>query len=411
MKLLNDTKVNISQHTKALGKGLLLALTVGAVGGVIGSLFHLCIDFVTELRGENTWIVYFLPVAGVCIALLYAIFKKCGPINTDRVFDGARGSSNVPFPMLPLIFISSAISHLAGASVGREGAALQLGGSCGYDIAKLFRLKSAGVRIAVMCGMSAVFTALFGTPVAASVFALEVTMVGSMHYGALFPCVLSSVVAFGVSNAFGIEPVRFASVFTDMSSPAFIGKVIVLAVLCALLSIVFVKTISAMEKGAKKLVPNTYLRAFVGGAVVLGLTWSLGTYDYNGAGMNIIQMAMQGEAQYEAFILKLMFTAVSLAAGFKGGEIVPVFFVGSTFGCVVAPLIGMDPATGAAIGFVALFCGVVNCPLASVFLAVEIFGTDSILMFCLVCALSYMMSGNGGLYKTQRILYSKLDID
>ncbi len=411
MKLLNDTKVNISEHTKALLQGLLLALTVGAVGGVIGSLFHLCIDFVTELRGENIWIVYFLPVAGVCIALLYAIFKKCGPINTDRVFDGARGSSNVPFPMLPLIFISSAISHLAGASVGREGAALQLGGSCGYDIAKLFRLKSAGVRIAVMCGMSAVFTALFGTPVAASVFALEVTMVGSMHYGALFPCVLSSVVAFGVSNAFGIEPVRFASVFTDMSSPAFIGKVIVLAVLCALLSIVFVKTVSAMEKGAKKLVPNTYLRAFVGGAVVLGLTWSLGTYDYNGAGMNIIQMAMQGEAQYEAFILKLMFTAVSLAAGFKGGEIVPVFFVGSTFGCVVAPLIGMDPATGAAIGFVALFCGVVNCPLASVFLAVEIFGTDSILMFCLVCALSYMMSGNSGLYKTQRILYSKLDID
>ncbi len=411
MNLLKQTIKNIKEHIKALAKGLLIALLTGILGGFTGSLFHVCIDLVTEFRTENTWIIYFLPAGSLCIVSLYAIFKNSAPIDTDRVFDSVRGDKKVPLPMLPLIFTGSAISHLVGASVGREGAALQLGGSCGYGIGRLFHLKPTGVRIAVMSGMSAVFTALFGTPVAASVFALEVTLVGSMHYGALFPCVLSSAVAFGVSTALGIAPVRFAPVLCDMSSPVFAVRVIVLSILCAVLSIVFCKTISTMEKGAKRLVPNKYLRAFLGGALVLGLTWSFGTYDYNGAGMHIITRAMEGEAPYEAFILKIMFTAVSLAAGFKGGEIVPAFFVGSAFGCVAAPIIGMEASTGAAIGFISLFCGVVNCPLASVFLAAEIFGTDSILMFCLVCAVSYMMSGKGGLYKSQSILYSKLDID
>ncbi len=411
MNLLKQTTKNIKEHTKALAKGLLIALLTGIAGGFTGSLFHVCIDLVTQLRTENTWIIYFLPIGALCVMSLYAIFKKSAPMDTDRVFDSVRGDKKVPLPMLPLIFTGSALSHLVGASVGREGAALQLGGSCGYGIGRLFHLKPTGIRIAVMSGMSAVFTALFGTPVAASVFALEVTLVGSMHYGALFPCVLSSAVAFGISTALGIAPVRFAPVLCDMSSPVFVVRIIVLSILCAFLSIVFCKTIATMEKGAKRLVPNKYLRAFLGGALVLGLTWSFDTYDYNGAGMHIITKALEGEASYEAFILKIMFTAVSLAAGFKGGEIVPAFFVGSAFGCVAAPVIGMDASIGAAIGFIALFCGVVNCPLASVFLAAEIFGTDSILMFCLVCAVSYMMSGKSGLYKSQSILYSKLDID
>lgn len=400
-----------TEHTKALAKGLLIALLTGICGGFIGSLFHICIDFVTELRQENMWIVFLLPLGAVAVTALYTLFRKSAPLDTDRVFDSVREDKAVPKPLLPLIFAGSAISHLVGASVGREGAALQLGGSTGYAIGRLVRLDGNGVRISVMSGMSAVFTALFGTPLAASVFALEVTSVGSMHYGALFPCVLSAVAAQCVASAMGIEPVRFAFGAWNITSPAFATQVIVLAVLCALLSILFCKTIKTMERGAKTLVPNVYLRAFAGGMLVLGLTYVCGTFDYNGAGMDIIGLALDGKVSYEAFALKLIFTAVSLAAGFKGGEIVPAFFVGSAFGCVAAPLIGMDASCGAAIGFIALFCGVVNCPLASVLLAAEIFGAESLLMFGLVCAVSYMMSGKGGLYRSQKIVYSKLDID
>ncbi len=400
-----------TDHIKALAKGLLIAVLTGFFGGVVGGLFHICVDLVSHLRQENIWLIFLLPVGSVLVVSLYAFFKKSGPMDTDRIFDSVREEKRVPAPVLPLIFAGSVLSHLVGASVGREGAALQLGGSSGYWLGRLLHLKGRDIRIAVMSGMSAVFTALFGTPVAATVFALEVTSVGNMRYGAFFPCVLSSVVAFGVSTAMGIEPVSFNVALPSMVSPSFVFKVIVLSVLCALLSILFCKTIKTMERGAKRLVPNIYLRAFLGGLVVLGLTYLVGNTDYNGAGMNIISDAIGGKTSYEAFLLKIIFTAVSLAAGFKGGEIVPAFFVGSTFGCAMASFLGMDASCGAAIGFVALFCGVVNCPLASVILAAEIFGADSILMFALVCALSYMMSGNGGLYHSQRIIYSKLGIE
>ncbi len=411
MDMIIQMLKNPKDYTKALAKGLLIALLTGVTGGVIGSLFHISVDYVTKLREQNLWIVFLLPLGAVFVTTLYGFFKKSSPLDTNRVFDCVQNGKNIPAVLLPLVFLGASVSHLTGASVGREGAALQLGGSCGYGIGKILHLKSNAIRIAVMSGMSAVFTALFGTPVAASVFALEVTCVGSMHYGAFLPCVISSVTALGISGAFGVEPVRFAPVVTYMTSVPFVFKVIVLSVLCALVSIVFCTAIKGAEKGAKRIFKNSYIRALALGFVILILTWCVGTYDYNGAGMNIIERALAGDASYEAFALKLVFTALSLAAGFKGGEIVPAFFVGSTFGCVVAPLLGLDSSLGAAIGFVSLFCGAVNCPLASVFLATEIFGGSSILMFSLVCAVSYVMSGKYSLYKSQTILYSKIDID
>ncbi len=409
-KILQITK-NPKDYTKALAKGLLIALLTGVSGGVIGSLFHISVDYATHFRSQNTWVVFLLSFGALLVTMLYAFFKKHSPLDTNRVFECVRNGEKIPVIMLPLVFIGATVSHLTGASVGREGAALQLGGSCGYGIGKILHLKSNSIRIAVMSGMSAVFTALFGTPVAASVFSLEVTSVGSMHYGALLPCIISSVIALGISSVFGVEPVRFASVAGNMASVPFVAKVIVLSVLCALVSIVFCTAIKGAEKGAKRIFKNSYVRAVSLGFAVLVLTWCVGTHDYNGAGMNIIEKALSGEASYEAFALKILFTAFSLAAGFKGGEIVPAFFVGSTFGCAFAPLLGLDPSLGAAIGFVSLFCGAVNCPLASVFLATEIFGGSSILMFSLVCAVSYMMSGKYSLYKSQTILYSKIDID
>ena len=399
---------NILRYIKTFLKWILLSLIVGAAGGIVGSLFHKSIDYVTEFRAENTWVIFLLPFGGLAIAGMYRLFKSKGNIDTNRVIDSVSGKEKVPLIMLPLIFVSTVITHLLGGSAGREGAALQLGGSIGYNLGKSVRLKKGDIHIIVMAGMSAVFAALFGTPLAAAFFAIEVSSVGVMHYAALVPCIASAITASLVALWFGVAPVRFDIVVSNTPPITVFVQTILLAVLCALVAICFCSAIKYLEKSAKKLVPNTYLRAVAGSAVIIVATMLIGT-DYNGAGMNIVSNAFLGNAKPEAFVLKILFTAVTLAAGFKGGEIVPAFFVGSTFGCVFAPLIGLDAGIGAAIGFIALFCGVVNCPVASLLLGVEVFGGQGILLFGITCAVSYMMSGNFGLYKSQKIVYSKLN--
>lgn len=396
-------------YLKTLIKWLAISTLVGLVGGALGSIFHITIDYVTKVREENSWLIFMLPFGGILIAAVYSIFKSKGRLDTNRVLDAATTEERVPVIMAPLIFVSTAITHLLGGSAGREGAALQLGGSIAYNFGRVFRLNKGDMHIAVMAGMSAVFAAMFGTPLTAAFFAIEVVCVGVMHYVALVPCVVSALTAFWVSKLFGIPPVRFDGALLSALSIDIIVKVIILAVLCALVSTLFCFAIKKCEHYMEKYLPNSYIKAFIGGIIIVGLTYILGTTDYNGAGMGVISSAISGEARYEAFILKILFTAITIAAGFRGGEIVPSFFIGATFGCVAGGLLGIDAGFAAAIGLVAVFCGVVNCPIASLILSLELFGADNILLFALVCAISYMMSGYSGLYHSQKIAFSKLD--
>jgi len=402
-EITNKTKQSILH----LLKWMALALAVGIAGGVVGGVFHKLLDCVTELRAEHTWLILLLPVGGVIIAGLYYLAKQKGALDTNRVFDAVQTDDRVPLTMTPLIFISTLISHLCGASVGREGAALQLGGSIGYNIGKLLRLSKTDLHIIVMAGMSSVFSALFGTPVAAAIFSLEVTCIGMIRYSGLFPAVMASVVAYRIALFMGIAPVRFLQVAMPTLSAQLFAKVLILAFLCALVSILFCTAIHESEKLMKKLFPNTFVKAFAGGVIIILLTAILRTVDYNGAGMEVITRAMGGEVKAEAFILKIIFTAICIGAGFKGGEIVPTFFIGATFGCLVGPLLGLPADFAASVGFIALFCSVVNCPLASLILACEIFG-GNILVFAAVCSVSFLMSGHFSLYKSQKFTYSKL---
>lgn len=396
-------------YLKTFLKWILVAVLVGGIGGCIGSVFHLTIDYVTELRAQYTWILFFLPVGGLVIAGIYDIFKKKGKLDTNRVLLAVTSEEKVPLVMAPLIFVSTVLTHLLGGSAGREGAALQLGGSIGYNIGRAVRLNQRDMHIVVMAGMSAVFAALFGTPLTAAIFAIEVVCVGVMHYAALLPCVLAAMVGAGLAKAFGLHPVHFEGVILLNVGALDVVRVIAVAAACALVSILFCNSIHYCEHFMEKILKNKYLRAFVGAIVIVGLTLLLGTRDYNGAGMDVITRAIGGQANWEAFALKIIFTAITIAAGFKGGEIVPAFFIGSTFGCVLGSLLGLDAGFAAAVGFVGVFCGVVNCPIASTMLALEVFGSENILLFALVCAISYMLSGCFGLYKSQKIVYSKLD--
>ncbi len=407
MNALIKNLKSLAEYSVSFVRWIVVSVSVGCVGGLLGSIFHICIDGATELREHFWWILLFMPVGGLFIKLMYRLFKREDRIDTNLVIKSLRENRKIPFVMIPLIFISTVITQLVGGSAGREGAALQLGGSIGYNAGRLLKLDNNNMHIIIMSGMASVFSALFGTPLTAAVFSLEVASVGLLDYTALLPCLVSSISAFSVSGMLGITPVRFT--IPEVNSDLFLTmlRVALLSVLCALLSIVFCFAVEKCSHIAKKKFKGPYIRTVTLSIVLVAATLLLGTYDYNGAGMPVIERAMLGQAEPFAFALKIIFTAITLAAGFKGGEIVPAFFVGSTFGCVIAPLIGLDPVIGAAIGFVALFCGVVNCPIASIFLSLEIFGASGILLFALSCGISYMLSGPFGLYSSQKILYSK----
>lgn len=397
-------------YIKTLLKWLVIALAVGLLGGIIGSVFHICVDEVTHLRGKNGWMLYLLPLGGIVIAAMYRAFRSKGVIDTNLVIKSVRENDKIPLIMVPLIFIGTVITHAFGGSAGREGAALQIGGGIGYNLGKLFKLNKTDLHIITMAGMSSVFAALFGTPVTAAIFSLEVVSVGAFNFMGILPCIISSISAFWIAKLFGIPATKFDVAFGTITAFDF-AKVLLLGVLCAILSIIFCLAIKKAEHYMDKLIKNSFLRSFAGGAIIVGLTLLVGTTDYNGAGMDVITKAVSGNARYWDFALKIVFTAITISAGFKGGEIVPTFFIGATFGCVIAPLIGLAPGIGASIGLVALFCGMVNCPIASIFLGIELFGAEGTLLYAIACAVSYVMSGYTSLYKTQKIVYSKTNAE
>ena len=387
------------QQSKAFIKWFVFSCIIGVVVGVAGAAFHYSIGYVTEMRLAHSWILFTLPVTGLFIVLIYRLFGMERDRGTNFVLIAVRENEPMRLMTAPLIVVSTVLSHLAGASVGREGAALQLGGAISSKIGRIMHLDEKDARVVTMCGMAAGFSALFGTPLASAVFAMEVVSVGVMYYAAIFPCMFGALLAHKVALFLGNEPQVYNLSNVPAENVPTMLRVVVLGCLCALLSIFFCWALKAGAKLFGRFLQSAYLRIAVGGVLVIVITMLIGTRDYNGAGMNIIAGAMNGAASPGAFAFKILLTTISIGAGFKGGEIVPVFFTGATFGCVVGGMLGLPASFGAALGMAATFCGVTNCPLTSVMLAYELFGGVGLPLFGLVCAVSYMLSGYTGLYR------------
>ena len=409
---MNDVikhKIKHNAHRALVSvKLVIFAILVGGIVGLCGTAFYFCLTFVTVLRGQNPWLLYLLPVGGLIIVGAYHLLRDEKDTGTNLVISAIHSDDELPLRMAPLIFISTLITHLFGGSAGREGAALQIGGSLGASIGKLIKMDDNDKHIMTLCGMSAVFAALFGTPVTAALFSVEVISIGILYYSALVPCILSATISYAITEKFHITPTYFILNQVPEMSLATGIRVIILSVAAAVLSILFCMSMQVIGKTFKKYLKNQYLRILVGGVLLVLLTLAVRCNDYNGAGMNIIEQAIHGTAKPEAFILKLLFTCITIGCGFRGGEIVPSFFIGASFGCTLGGWIGLDPGFGAAMGLVCLFCGVVNCPLASLVLSIELFGASGILLFAIGCSVSYMLSGYYSLYSEQKIIYSKL---
>lgn len=395
-------------HLFALAKWLVMALAAGLGVGLVGVAFHIAVEEATLAREAHPWLLYLLPVAGLAIVGLYHLAGVKEDRGTNVVLEAVRGEVPLPFRTAPLIFIASALTHLCGGSSGREGAALQIGGSIASGVGEKLGLSEADKRTLVVCGMSAAFAALFGTPLTAALFALEVVHVGVMYYAALVPAFLSALTAALLAGCLGLSPTAYAVAELPELGAVSLLQTVLLGVLCALVAILFCQGMHAAHRLYGKCFPNHYLRAAVGGCIIVVLTLLSGTRDYNGAGGAVIAAAVAGQAVPWAFLLKLLFTALTLGAGFKGGEIVPSFFTGAAFGCVVGPLLGLPASFSASLGIVGVFCGVTNCPLSSILLSYELFGGQDLALYAVACAVSYLISGYGGLYSAQHMIYSKI---
>jgi len=385
----------------------LLGLIMGILGGLLGAGFHHALHFVTDLRGKSPWLVLLLPLAGLLSVGIYRLFRLRNNRGTNEIIDAVLNGEQVKPLIAPAIFLATTLTHFFGGSAGREGAALQLGGSTGSMLGRLFRLPENERTVLIMSGMSAVFAGLFGTPLTATLFTMEFSSVGTIFSPALLPCYLAAFTASRLSLVMGVHPegIMLTEPVTFTATTNF--HVLILAIAVGLLGIGMCFLLHEAEHLAAKKLPNPWLRIFLGGCVIAVLTLLVGDHRYNGAGMDMALGAVEGNANWYDFLMKLLFTAVTLAAGFKGGEIVPTFCIGATFGCTLAGLLGLDPGIGAALGLIGLFCCVTNSPIAAIILSVEMFGSTNLYLFAFVCVIAFVISGNWGLYASQIIQFSK----
>ena len=402
-----DTKAGMKANIRYFIKWSVLALVIGSVAGAAGTIFSMGVSWATGFRLSHPSMLFFLPVSGLLIVWMYHSFHEEGNRGTNMVIDAISSNERVTPATGPLIFFSTILTHLGGGSSGREGAALQLGGSIGNSFGEWFKLDERDKKIAIMCGMSAVFSALFGTPVAAAIFSLEVVSIGVLYYAALVPCVFSSFLAVGIARTAGLEGEHFPVEMIPALDLKAVGLLVLLGILCAAVSILFCVLLHTAEHTYRKYFPDARVRILAGSFLFIALTLLSGTRDYCGSSMGLIESSIEGSVRYEAFLMKMLFTAVALGAGFKGGEIVPTLCVGAALGCAFGEITGFAPSLCAACGMAALFAGVTNCPITSLVIALELFGYEGMEYFSIIIAVAFALSGYYGLYASQKFVYSK----
>ena len=384
----------------------LISFVMGTVCGLVGAAFGKSVLWAQGLFRANPILLYLLPVSGILIVALHHLLCQIGNRGTNLVLDSVSSTEKLHFALFPCIYISTILSQLAGASAGKEGAALQIGGCIGNYLGDVLKLDERDKKVAIMSGMSGCFAAIFGTPLAASMFGMEVISVGVAYYAALVPCVFAAFIGVHISGSLGLSP----EAFTILHIPEFdwgpLALLSLLGLVGAAVSVCFCILLHETHRLYVRVAPNPYKKILLASVLFLMLVLLFGR-DYCSAGFNLVETAMEGEGRYEAFLLKMLFTAVALGGGFKGGEIVPTLAVGATLGCAFGRLTGFEPSLCAACGLLSLFVGVTNCPIATMFLGFELFGFEAMPFFAIVVAISFTLSGYYGLYSSQKFVYSK----
>lgn len=378
-----------------------LGALAGILGGLVGTAFSYLLSFVTDLRESTPWLILFLPLGGVLTVLVYRYFKMDAHRGVNEIIPQLKSGSKIRAVAAPLIFVSTAITHLFGGSAGKEGAALQIGGAGGAAVSDVLRLKGRCRTVFIMSGMCALFASVFGTPLTALFFVLEFKVSKRTLPWAALPCFIASMVAKKCASLSGVAEERINLDFAASFSPILILKILVLAIGIALAGAVMCFTFEKGKEWAKKAISNPLIRTLAFSLLIILLTAAVGDMRYNGSGMHMAISAVEGNSDWYDFLLKILFTSVTIAAGFKGGEIVPAFCVGATFGCFFGGVLGLDVGLAAALGLVGLFCCAANSFVGAVFLGIELFGFSVLPYVALICVPLWLLSSPKGLFENR----------
>jgi len=399
----------MKDRATALFQWTWLGAAVGIACGVASAAFLILLEKATQYRESHRVIIYTLPLAGLVIGLIYERWGKSIKGGNNLIIDAIHeDAEQIPLRMAPMVLIGTVLTHLFGGSAGREGTAVQMGASLADEIAHRFRVSRETRRQLLAAGIAGGFGSVFGTPVAGMIFGLEVVCVGRMEYDALLPALIASVVGDFVTRRLGVAHTLYPAVSAvDLTAGVF-GKLIVIGVAMALATIAFVELTHFLKRQSEQRVPRLPIRMFLGGCVIVVLWKLVGSDDYLGLGVPVIVRAFSDpHLVWYAFAAKLVFTAVTLSAGYLGGEVTPLFFVGATLGSVAARILGLPIELGAGVGIAAVFAAAANTPVALSIMAVELLGASVFPHVVIVCVVAYLLSGHRGIYPSQRILRGK----
>lgn len=405
----SSEKSNYIEFALILMKWVFWGSIIGIVVGSTSALLLNTNDFLTDLRMKSYILPFFLPLGGIVIGYMYQYHGNNSRKGNDLVLEHIHhGQGQIPLRMGPIVFISTFITHLFGGSTGREGAAIQMGTSIAEAVNRIFKVDKIDRRILIISGISGGFGSAFGVPVAGTIFGMEVISLGKMKYEAIVPCFVSSFVGHLVTKAWGVRHEHHVIENIPSLTTMTIMKVILLSIIFGLTSVLYSQLRHSIKSLSEKYIKNLMLRAMFGGIIIIILTYLVGTRDYLGRGVPMVEKAFIEPVQNPlTFLYKIIFTAITMGTGFRGGEVIPLFVVGSTLGNSLAPIVNLPLSFLAALGFIAVFCGASNAPISCFIFSIEVFEGKGVVYFFMACLISYIFSGHHGIYASQKIYEPK----
>ena len=380
----------------------LISILIGCVSGAMIGVFLILLGKAIELNLSISWLIFLLPISGMFMTFLYKKYGKNSKKGNNLIIENINGNDEkINFIMAPLVFIGTVLTHLFGGSVGREGTGVQIGGTIGNALADIFKKTDMEKRILLISGVSAGFSSVFGTPIAGTIFAVEISTIGKLNYASMLPAIIAAIVGDKAARFIGATHSHFKVPEVEPFIALNIVKVIILAILFGMASKLFVYMTHWFKDTFNKNINSDYLKIFIGGSIVVVVTLLLGNRTYNNLSLGLLNDAFNGDSAYYAFILKLLLTTLCLGVGYQGGEVTPLFVIGSTLGAALAPILGVPVVFAAALGLIGVFAGATNAPIASFALYLELFGANNMIFAIIICIVSVFISGRDGIYSSQ----------